>query len=160
MEICFATKRAVEEIAPLFLELEEYYFGAGSSNLDEVKKYLERQVFASHSGVRVVVAKENNQILGVATFAVLYPAPELRGQIYMKDLFTARSVRGKGVGTQLLRFIAQQAIELGCDRLDWTAETTNPKAAEFYLAKGARHVEEKQYFRFEGENLRAFAQAS
>jgi hypothetical protein len=54
-------------------------------------------------------------------------------------------------------FIAAFAIEHGCTRFDWTAETTNPKAAEFYSSLGASLLEEKQYFRLDHQNLVTFA---
>lgn len=74
----------------------------------------------------------------------------------MKDLFTSAAVRGPGVGQSLMRFIAAFAVEHGCTRLDWTAETTTPKAAECYLALGASLVEEKQSFRLDNQRLAAF----
>ncbi|WP_074388755.1 GNAT family N-acetyltransferase [Mangrovibacter phragmitis] len=75
----------------------------------------------------------------------------------MKDLFTSAAVRGQGVGKSLMQFIAAFAIEHGCTRFDWTAETTNPKAAEFYLSLGASLIEEKQYFRLDHQRLATFA---
>ncbi|WP_235501098.1 GNAT family N-acetyltransferase [Tatumella sp. UCD-D_suzukii] len=56
-----------------------------------------------------------------------------------------------------MRFIAAFAVEHGCTRFDWTAETSNPKAADFYLSLGAVMVEEKQYFRLDNQRLAAFA---
>ena len=75
----------------------------------------------------------------------------------MKDLFTSAAVRGQGVGKSLMRFIAAFAVEHGFTRFDWTAETTNPKAAEFYLSLGASFIKEKQYFRLDHQRLAAFA---
>lgn len=58
-----------------------------------------------------------------------------------------------------MKFIANYALEHGCNRLDWTAESSNPVASEFYLAIGAEQILEKQYFRFEGLALSDFASA-
>jgi ribosomal protein S18 acetylase RimI-like enzyme len=78
----------------------------------------------------------------------------------MKDLFTLAEARGRGVGRTLMAFLARQAMERGCVRFDWTAETDNPEALAFYDRLGARRVAEKVYYRFEGETLRQFAEGA
>ena len=35
--------------------------------------------------------------LGFATFAVVHPAPDLGGQLFLKDLYVARAARGSGI---------------------------------------------------------------
>ncbi len=80
----------------------------------------------------------------------------LRAGVHERSLHISSSER-PGVGKSLMRFIAAFAVEHGCTRFDWTAETTNPKAAKFYLALGASVVEEKQYFRLNNQGLAAFA---
>jgi hypothetical protein len=57
-----------------------------------------------------------------------------------------------------MAWIARYAVEHDCVRFDWTAETSNPGALRFYSSLGARRVEEKIYFRFEGEDLLSFAE--
>lgn len=161
MKIIFANKTHIEQILPIFMELEEYYFGGKAASLESIRNYFQSRVFSEISGVQVLLAiDESDQAVGLATFSVLYPAPRLSGQIYMKDLFTSASSRGTGVGKQLMQFIANYALENGCNRLDWTAESSNPVAGEFYAAIGADQVKEKQYFRFEGSALSKFATAT
>ena len=84
-------------------------------------------------------------------------APSLGGQLFMKDLFVAPEARGRGAGQALMEFLARLALARGCVRFDWTAETSNPAALAFYDRLGARRIEEKVYFRFDGEALRALA---
>lgn len=158
MKFIFANKSNIEELLPIFRELEEYYFGEGAASLDDIRNYFQNNVFSEISGVQVILAKDaHGQVVGFATISILYPAPKLSGQVYMKDLFTSASSRGQGVGKMLMKFIAKYALENGCNRLDWTAETSNPIAGNFYLAIGAEQVQEKQYFRFEGSTLSHFA---
>ncbi len=158
MNIEFANKSDIEKILPIFRELEEYYFGDAAARLDEIREYFQNKVFSEISGVKVLVAKNESQdVVGFATIAVLYPAPKLSGQVYMKDLFTSSSSRGQGVGQQLMKFIAKYAVDNDCNRLDWTAESSNPSAENFYTRIGAQQISEKQYFRFEGSKLKQFA---
>ncbi|WP_444911327.1 GNAT family N-acetyltransferase [Microbulbifer sp. PAAF003] len=161
MNIKFAEKSDIEQILPIFRELEEYYFGDKAASLREIEDYFQNKVFSEVSGVQVLLAKDvSDKVVGFATIAVLYPAPKLSGQVYMKDLFTSSSSRGLGVGKQLMKFIAKYALENDCNRLDWTAESSNPAAGEFYVSIGAEQIKEKQYFRFEGSALNTFATAT
>ncbi|MBD8451235.1 GNAT family N-acetyltransferase [Serratia rubidaea] len=155
IEICQASD--IPELARVFVEMDSYYFDNEGASYDEMISYLTHRVFSAYSGVTILGAWKNGILVGFATFTVMFPAPKCSGQVYMKDLFTSAEVRGQGVGKSLMGFIAAFAIEHGCMRFDWTAETTNPKAAEFYLSLGASLIEEKQYFRLEHQNLATFA---
>jgi GNAT superfamily N-acetyltransferase len=105
----------------------------------------------------IAVAEQDGRAVGLATFAVLYPAPGPGGQLFMKDLFALAEARGQGVGCALMAFLARLAMERGCLRFDWTAETDNPTALEFYDRLGASRVAEKVYYRFEGKALQHLA---
>jgi ribosomal protein S18 acetylase RimI-like enzyme len=74
----------------------------------------------------------------------------------MKDLFVRKNWRGRGVGEQVMQFLASHAVSLNCVRFDWTTENTNTGAMAFYNSLGAEHVKQKVYYRLTGgalENL-------
>lgn len=54
----------------------------------------------------------------------------------MKELYVRDEARGRGVGRALLDTVRTAAQELGCTRLEWTADTDNPTALGFYEALG------------------------
>lgn len=159
MNILPITTHQAHLLVPIFSELERYYFGHDAASECDILDYLQHGLFADHSGVRLIAASVNDQIVGFATYTIMYPAPRLSGQMYMKDLFVSQQARGLGVGEQLMKSLAREALDKQCLRLDWTAETTNPGAAAFYQKIHATQVAEKQYFRFEGDALKAFAKA-
>lgn len=152
-----ADERDLEAIADLLYEMKVHYWGPEAHSRAEIDAYVKENFFQPHCGVDVALARENGKAVGLATFSILYPGPDGGGQLYLKDLFTTRSSRGKGVGLALMRYLARYAIDHQCNRLDWTAETDNPDAIAFYERIGASKVEEKVYFRFTGEDLDAFA---
>lgn len=160
MKIALCTAADIPELAGLFVEMESYYFGEGSTRYEEMQRYLEEKVFSVYSGVTLVGARHDGILTGFATFSLLFPAPHCSGQAFMKDLFTSRSARGKGIGKALIRFIATFSLAHGCSRLDWTTEKSNPGAGDFYLSIGASLIEEKQYFRLEGDDLKTFSDTS
>lgn len=155
--VSIASKRQIEQIVALFHRIDVHYFADAAPTQAEISSYVRRNLFQPHCGVKVALAAEGGVPLGLATFAILYPAPGMSGQLFMKDLFTVSEARGKGVGRTIMRFLARHALEMKCSRFDWTAETDNPKALEFYDRLAIPRVPEKVYYRLTGEKLSAFA---
>ncbi|MCL9783246.1 GNAT family N-acetyltransferase [Vibrio sp. S4M6] len=154
------TKENALDLVPLFMELEHYYFGKDAASEAEIRDYLSNKVFSQNSGVSVIAFYHGSNVVGFATFTIMYPAPKLSGQMFMKDLFVSSMVRGQGVGIKLMQHIARIAVASGCNRFDWTAESTNPNAGKFYQAIGASVVKEKQYYRLDNELLTRFLNTS
>ena len=143
---------------PLFHTLARYYRKwAYRRSEEETRDYVRERVLGKDSDVRMALAILEGKTVGLATFSIMYPAPASAAQLYIKELFVDEKFRGKGTGRAMMKFLARYAIDHGCSRLDWSAETDNPGAVEFYTAIGAKPVEEKVYFRFENEALEAFA---
>ncbi|MEF1246766.1 GNAT family N-acetyltransferase [Vibrio owensii] len=159
MDIRTVDHESCLDLIPIFTELEQYYFKEQAATEKELAHYLEYKVFSEYSGVKVIAAYNNDTIMGFATYTVMFPAPKLSGQMYLKDLFVSSSARGKGVGLKLMKYLASLAVNHGCHRLDWTAESTNPTAGRFYQSIGAERVTEKEYYRFSNDTLLEFSQA-
>jgi GNAT superfamily N-acetyltransferase len=155
--VSLASKADVEDIAELFHRIDLHYFSRAAPSKGAISDYVRRNLFQAHSGVQIALAREDGKPQGIATFAILYPAPNTTGQLFMKDLFTVEEARGTGVGRAILRFLAEHALEKGCNRFDWTAETTNPEALDFYDRLGVPRLKEKVYYRLTDEKLRSFA---
>ncbi|MEM8533784.1 MAG: GNAT family N-acetyltransferase [Chloroflexota bacterium] len=155
--VALASQADLADITGLFHQIYQYYTGVESLSRDDIATYVEHNLFQAHCGVQVVLAREGITPLGIATFSIMYPGPNATGQLFMKELFTSAEARGKGAGKALMKFLARYAIEHGCSRFDWTAETTNPNALAFYDYLGAPRLQEKVYYRFADEQLRAFA---
>ena len=128
MSIRELSKSDYLDLVSVFSEMENYYFGVGAATKPQIEEYLYNRVFSEYSGVKVVGYYLESEIVGFATFSILYPAPKLSGQMFMKDLFVSSRARGNKVGQKLMRYIATIALTRGCVRLDWTAESTNPGA--------------------------------
>ncbi|WP_050918419.1 GNAT family N-acetyltransferase [Vibrio campbellii] len=159
MDIRAISKTNCLDLVPIFVELEQYYFKEQAATEKELTHYLKYKLFSEYSGVKVIAAYNDDTIMGFATYTVMFPAPKLSGQMYLKDLFVSSSARGKGVGLKLMKYLASLAVNHGCHRLDWTAESTNPIAGRFYQSIGAERVTEKEYYRFSGDTLLQFSQA-
>ena len=108
-------------------------------------------------GCEILVARQEGRPLGLAAFAVLFPAEGVETQIVLKDLFVSGKARSRGVGEALLKAVARLAAERGCVRLDWTTDAANDGAQAFYERLGARRLREKVYYRLDAAALRAYA---
>ncbi|RXJ74937.1 GNAT family N-acetyltransferase [Veronia nyctiphanis] len=144
-------------LLPIFIEMEKYYFGACDVTDEEMLAYIEESVLSDHSSIKISAIFDDNSLLGFASYAILYPGPKQGGQMYIKDLFISESARGKGLGLEMMRHLAGIAVQHRCSRLDWTAESTNPTAGQFYQSIGAELVTEKEYYRFSDKDLEALA---
>ena len=156
LEIRFAEPADVSALADLMLESNRHYWGEWDGAQAMTAKSAEAMV-TGRSGCKAIIAWIDGVPSAFATVSVLHPAPDEHGTLFMKDLFVADSARGSGIGTQVMRYIANLAADLGCQRFDWTAETDNPQALKFYDGLGATRIEEKVYFRFSGAALAKLA---
>jgi len=156
VEVRLATRADRELLVDLFHAIDVHYWGAAAPSRAAMARHVAEAVLAFRS-CEIALAERAGRAVGLATFAVLYPAPGLGGQLFMKDLFALAEARGEGVGRALMGFLARLAVERGCVRFDWTAERDNPEALRFYDRLGAGRVAEKVYYRFEGETLQQFA---
>jgi ribosomal protein S18 acetylase RimI-like enzyme len=144
-----------ERLTDLFHAMYTHYWGPGAPSRADIAEHISRDVLPS--GCEVIIAECDERAVGLATFAVLYPGPGIGGQLTMKDLFVVGEVRGRGVGKALLSHLAKIVVERGCLRLDWTAETSNPEALDYYDRLGVQRVREKIYYRLDGEALKDWA---
>jgi GNAT superfamily N-acetyltransferase len=156
VRIQFYEQSLFEPLVAAMHELDEHYFGESAASRDIVAGSLVRGLLSIDSGVKVV-ALDQGMVAGLATVSLLFPAPEQRGQLFMKDLFVCKRWRGLRVGEQVMQFLAAHAVKLNCVRFDWTTEETNPGAMAFYARLGAHRVKEKVYYRLSGSALLALA---
>lgn len=75
--------------------------------------------------------------------------------IYLEDLFVREQYRKLGYGKALLRRLAQIAVERGYARFEWSVLDWNQPSIDFYVAMGARPMDEWTRYRLEGGALQA-----
>lgn len=147
MEIRFYKETDFSEAVKILIDLSSYYLGENCSSQLEVAKNLRRNILGPDSGVRLILAFENGMAIGLATISILYPAPKETGQLFIKELFVSTNHQNHGVGKKIMHFIAKFANSKNCSRLDFTVDTDNQKAIEFYQGLGLTPLETKLYFR-------------
>ena len=142
----------VPEIFVLIKELADY-----ERLLDQViatEELLEETLFGENSNVEVLLACDENQILGFALYFRTFSTFLGRPGIYLEDLFVRGFARGRGIGESLLRRIAKNTLEMGGGRLEWSVLDWNKTAISFYKKMGAVPLDEWTTFRLTGEKLK------
>lgn len=137
MELVRLTEAAEEDISTLNALLEELTSG------HEVltKEFLAESL--SRDDVEVWVAREEGEVIGMATLILLRKLSGLSGEV--DDVVVASSARGKGVGKRLMEKIIERARWRGVKKLDLTSRPSREAANALYQKMGFEKRETNVY---------------
>ncbi len=152
-----ATPADVQAIFSLILALAEYE--KLSHTVTGTPESLEQHLFGPRPYADAIVAEIDEKIVGFALFFYNYSTFLTLPGIYLEDLFVLPEYRGKGIGKQLLRFLAHLAITGGFGRLEWSVLDWNEPAIGFYQKIGADILPDWRICRVTGEGLSSLAKA-
>ncbi len=123
--------------------------------LDDVQateEMLREYIFNRHIA-EVIFAEVNGQPVGFALFFHNFSTFVGKPGIYLEDLFVKPEYRGRGIGKQLLVYLAGLAKERGCGRFEWAVLNWNKSAIAFYESLGAVPMNEWTVYRLAGNAL-------
>src|SRR2546428_2231262 len=124
---------------------------------DEAARRLIEHAFGARPRFDVLVAEVDAQVRAYALFFETYSTFRAAPSLWLEDLFVDPAVRGRGIGTALMREVAGIAVARGCHRFEWAVLDWNERAHAFYRTLGARLLGEWQVCRLEGEALARLA---
>lgn len=114
-------------------------------------------LFGPNPAAEGLVAEVDGEAVGFALFFTTFSTFRGRPGLYLEDLFVRPEHRGLGVGKALLASVAKRAVERGCARLEWSVLDWNDPAIAFYVAAGARPMDEWTVYRVDDEPLARLA---
>ncbi|MEG4842414.1 GNAT family N-acetyltransferase [Microcoleus sp. B9-D4] len=130
----------------------------GSKNLlTATADKLQETLFCQPPLVRVLLAEVAGKAVGFALFHSSYSSLLAQPCLWLDDLFVQAHFRGMGVGTALLKYLAQIAESTNCGRIEWTVNTGNAPGIAFYEKQGARILENIRVCRIEGSAIAQLA---
>ena len=94
--------------------------------------------------------------VGYAIVLETYSSFLARPTLYLEDLFVLPDVRGRGVGSALLRHCIQLAHDRGCGRMEWTCLDWNTCAQDFYKRIGAQRMSEWFLYRLTRDGMEKY----
>lgn len=118
---------------------------------------IRREVFGSRPSVEVLMAWVGDRAVACAIFFQNFSTFLGRPGLYLEDLFVEPEFRRLGIGTALLKRLAQIAVERNYGRLEWAVLEWNELAKERYRKIGARPLDDWRTWRMTGKTLEEFA---
>jgi GNAT superfamily N-acetyltransferase len=107
-----------------------------------------------------LLAEKNGGPVGFALFFMNYSTWRGRLGLYLEDLFVPPELRGDGIGSALLKRLAELTVERGGARLEWSVLDWNEPAIRFYESLGAIALDEWTTWRLTGNALRTLGASS
>jgi GNAT superfamily N-acetyltransferase len=144
MHISPATEADIDELSVVLGEIEHYY-GGDPAPADPAR--IRRALFSPQPVATVLLAREEDQVLGLASYTFLWPAGGADTALFLKELYVRASARRGGVARALMAELRKTAANTGCSRVEWTADTNNPTALAFYKSLGADPRPGKIFYR-------------
>ncbi|MHA6761646.1 GNAT family N-acetyltransferase [Streptacidiphilus sp. PAMC 29251] len=139
-----ATEHDAETIATMLGEIERYY--GGPDEIPDVKQ-VRHALFGPRPAATVLLAREDDQVIGLASVCFLWPAIGAETSLYLKELYVQEDYRRHGVARELMVAVRKEAEAAGCSRVEWTADRDNPPAVALYAALGVEPHEGKIFYR-------------
>lgn len=149
------TEKDVPLILKFILELAEYEKLSDSVTATEDR--LRSALFGPQPLAQAVIAYDNEAPVAFAVYFLTYSTFSSRPGIYLEDIYVRPPHRRLGVGHQLFSFLAREAIERGCTRLELAVLNWNQQPIGFYEKLGAKPNNEWTVFRLSETNLQELA---
>ena len=107
---------------------------------------------------KVVLAYENSKLIGYMLYFFNYSTFTGGANIYLEDLFIYEEYRHKGYGKEMLRVLAQIALDNNAKRIDWVCLDWNKPSLDFYKSIGAEKLDCWVLHRLNEESIKRLAE--
>ncbi|XP_012631747.2 thialysine N-epsilon-acetyltransferase isoform X2 [Microcebus murinus] len=108
---------------------------------------------------QVTISEEGPCVVGYGLYYFVYSTWTGRC-IYLEDIYVTPEHRGQGIGSKIIKKVAEVALDKGCSQFRLAVLDWNKKAMDLYKALGAQDLTEAEgwhSFRFEGKAMREMA---
>ncbi|TCO60507.1 GNAT family N-acetyltransferase [Actinocrispum wychmicini] len=144
----------IETIAVLLEETDAFYGVTEFAPLEQRVRQVREALFGAVPAAQLLLAWDENQLVGLASYSFLWPAADLTRSLFLKELYVSRTHWRCGVGRLLMHSLFEAALQHNCSRVEWMTDEDNAGAREFYETLGLPRDSSKVFYRMEGEALR------
>jgi GNAT superfamily N-acetyltransferase len=147
----------VPTVVTLVKELAEYEHAA--DQVVATNDSMLRALFPSSGppAAEALIGEIDGKPEGLALYFMNFSTWVGQQGVYLEDLFVRPTARGKGLGKALFLEVARVSVDRGCTRMDWAVLDWNKPAIDFYVALGAKRLEEWTIHRLAGDALKTVA---
>ncbi|MGG3563072.1 GNAT family N-acetyltransferase [Neobacillus rhizosphaerae] len=101
------------------------------------------EAITADPNIELIVACDGQEVIGVQQITFTpYLTHQGGWRATIEGVRTSTSVRGKGVGTKLIKWAIQRAEERGCHLVQLTTDKNRPDALRFYERLGFKATHE------------------
>lgn len=131
----FATPADIPALVAMIRELAEFEKLLDRCRSTEAS--LSEALFRERPQLEALVAEVAGEVVAMALFYPTYSTFRAAPGLHLHDLYVKPAHRNRGIGTALLRRLANVAFERGATRVDWTVLDWNEAALDRYRKLGA-----------------------
>lgn len=106
----------------------------------------EKHLAKPETGLRCLVVEHKQQLVGYTTFIKQFSTWDADFYIYLDCLYLDDSMRGRGIGQELMDQIREYAQAEGCSQIQWQTPDFNTGAIKFYKRLGATAKAKERFF--------------
>jgi GNAT superfamily N-acetyltransferase len=152
MKINLLHENQHESMIDLLAEIHAFYNNGAVISREIIRDHLHNNLLSASSPHRLVVySSDSGIVVGLAAIAIVYSlvdfVPEKRKHCQLKELYVQSNARARGVGRDLMKWVARYAVDYGCYRIDWPVKASNARGIAFYERLGATEVTDRLSFR-------------
>lgn len=153
MSVAPATPDQVEALARLLEEMDRFYGATGTDPIEVRHRQIQQALFVDPPAAYALLAWDEEQAVGMASYSFLWPAEGLTRSLYLKELYVAESAQGRGAGTALMNALFELAAKHECSRVEWTTDTANSGAQRFYERLAQKKLPTKLFYRADDQAI-------
>jgi GNAT superfamily N-acetyltransferase len=122
-----------DEWLALWNGYNEFYGRVGPTALpNEITDTTWERFFDADEPMHGLVAESGGRLVGLAHYLFHRSTTLIAPICYLQDLFTAETVRGRGIGRRLIERVAEEARAAEYPRVYWQTHESNETARRLY----------------------------
>lgn len=137
----------VEALTTLLEEMDRHYGSTEFEPFEQRAGHVRDALFGEPPAAFAILAWEDVQLVGLASYSFLWPAAGVTRSLYLKELYVAQARQRQGIGKQLMDTLIEIARKHRCSRVEWTTDRESTGAQQFYASLGVRVDKEKLFYR-------------
>jgi diamine N-acetyltransferase len=125
--------------------------------VDATPEDIAAALFAPQPRLNCDLAEWDGEPAGFAVWFLNFSTFRGRHGLYLEDVYVRPEYRGRGIGTALLKRLAQRCVDNGYARFEWAVLDWNTPSVGFYRSIGATLMSDWTICRMSGAALARFA---
>ncbi|MES2766518.1 MAG: GNAT family N-acetyltransferase [Bacteroidota bacterium] len=125
---------------------------------EAARERLKADAFKNPTRFEAYLAFKDNTPAAYCIIFETYSSFLAKPTLYLEDIFVLPEFRGQKIALEIMKFLADKALQCGYGRMEWQVLDWNQDAINFYEKLGAKRMKEWFSYRITEEELRHVVQ--